>query len=190
MRLRLFLLAAIPLLGAGTVLGYTKVMARIGAGTPPALAAAKERADRIMVSKADRRMYLLRDGRVLKTYDIAMGSNWDQGHKQREGDERTPEGRYVIDWRNPRSVAHLSLHISYPDADDSAAARAAGHSPGGNIMIHGLPNGWGALAPLHLLVNWTDGCIAVTNAQMREIWALVPDGTEITIAPSWSPEAI
>ena len=116
-----------------------------------------------------------------------MGRNWADGHKQSEGDERTPEGRYIIDWRNPRSIAHLSLHISYPDEEDVAAAREAGRAPGGNIMIHGLPNGWGALGPLHRVLDWTDGCIAVTNEEMREIWSKVPDGTPIEIFASWHP---
>lgn len=105
------------------------------------------------------------------------------GPKRQEGDERTPEGLYRIDWRNPNSVAHLSLHISYPDAEDRARAGAAGVAPGGSIMIHGLPNGWGFLGALHRRLDWTDGCIGVTNAEMREIWALVPDGTPIRIAP-------
>ncbi|WP_233517067.1 L,D-transpeptidase family protein [Pseudotabrizicola alkalilacus] len=188
MRTRPFLLAAAALvvLAVG-VFGYTKAMARIASGTPPAYAAAEQQADSIAVSKSDRKMYLLRGDTVLKTYDIAMGSAWDQGHKQREGDMRTPEGSYVIDWRNPSSIAHLSLHISYPDTTDSAAAAQAGYSPGGNIMIHGLPNGWGAFGRLHTLLNWTDGCIAVTNAEMQEIWSLTPTGTPITIHASWVP---
>jgi murein L,D-transpeptidase YafK len=105
------------------------------------------------------------------------------GHKQFEGDQRTPEGVYTLDWRNPRSIAHLSLHISYPDAADRAFAAAAGRSPGGHIMIHGLPNGWGFLGPIHHWRAWTDGCIAVTNAEMREIWSLVPNGTPIEMVP-------
>lgn len=161
--------------------GYTKVMARIGSGTPPPAAAAEQQADRIVVSKADKRMRLLREGKVLRTYRISMGANWNQGHKRQEGDERTPEGSYVIDWRNPRSFAHLSLHISYPDASDTDAARRENRDPGGNIMIHGLANGWGLLGPLHHLTDWTDGCIAVTNAEMEEIWSLVPTGTPIEI---------
>lgn len=161
------------------VFGYTKVMERIASGTPPAPAAVQ--ADRIVVLKTTKQMHLYRDGTIIRTYRIAMGSNWDQGHKQAEGDERTPEGRYVIDWRNPNSVAHLSLHISYPAPEDLRNAALAGRDPGGDIMIHGLPNGWGFLGPLHHLVDWTDGCIAVTDAQMREIWALVPDGTPIEI---------
>lgn len=175
------MILAATLILAGGVLAYTKVMARIGSGTAPAMATPSEQADRILVSKAERRLYLLRQSAVIRSYEITMGAAWDQGHKRREGDERTPEGIYRIDWRNPNSMAHLSLHISYPYAEDQARAEAAGESAGGNIMIHGLPNGWGALAPLHLMWNWTDGCIAVTNAEMREIWSLVPDGTEIEI---------
>lgn len=168
------------LCGLGAV-GYTRVMARLAPGTPTAAAAPTEQADLITVSKADRQMHLLRDGKVIRSYRISMGSNWDRGHKQAEGDERTPEGSYVIDWRNPRSMAHLSLHISYPAPEDRQAAEQAGRDPGGNIMIHGLPNGWGALGPVHHLIDWTDGCIAVTNAEMREIWSLVPNGTPIEI---------
>jgi murein L,D-transpeptidase YafK len=173
----------VTLLLVAALFAYTKVMARIGSGEPPQMRAADQRADRITVEKAKRQMTLLRDGKVLNTYRISLGRDGDGGHKRREGDQRTPEGTYVIDWRNPRSMAHLSLHISYPDAKDKQAADAAGYAPGGNIMIHGLANGWGWLAPVHHLWDWTDGCIAVTDAQMREIWATVPDGTPITIRP-------
>ena len=169
------------------ILGYTKLMARVAPGTPPAMATPQERADEIIVSKADKMLYLMREGAILKTYPIVMGANWRDGHKTTEGDERTPEGRYLIDWRNPKSVAHLSLHISYPNPQDQAQADAAGVAPGGNIMIHGLPNGWGALGALHLLWDWTNGCIAVTNDQIREIWSLVANDTPITIHAQWSP---
>lgn len=161
--------------------GYTKVMARIGSGTPPALAATGLQADEIRVRKSAREMDLLRDGKVIRSYMIALGGDPAGGHKAREGDQRTPEGRYRIDWRNPNSIAHLSLHISYPNAEDSARAAAEGVPPGGNIMIHGIANGWGFLGSLHRLRDWTDGCIAVTNAEMQEIWSLVPDGTPIVI---------
>lgn len=177
-------LFCIVILAVGTVL-YTKVMARTAAGTPPPAATADKQADLIVVSKDDKQLFLLRDGAVIRTYQIAMGSNWDQGHKQQEGDERTPEGRYLIDWRNPKSVAHLSLHISYPNPADQEAAHQAGRNPGGAIMIHGLPNGWGLLGPLHHLIDWTNGCVAVTNAEMQEIWSMVPDGTPIEIYPQW-----
>ena len=168
-------MAAIPV----AVFGYTKVM-RSSHGTPPEMAAAADRADRIIVDKPARRLQLLRDGAVIGEYQISLGAAPD-GHKTREGDEKTPEGEYLIDWRNARSVAHLSLHISYPNADDAAAAAARGESPGGAIMIHGMLNGWGWLGGLHRRWDWTNGCIAVTDTEMREIWSRVPDGTPIEI---------
>ena len=163
------------------LLGYTKVMARIGSGIAPDLEQPDRQADLITVDKQQRRMLLWRQGELLAEYRIALGGAGDEGHKQREGDQRTPEGRYLIDWRNPKSMAHLSLHISYPNSQDEARASAGGYAPGGNIMIHGLPNGWGCLGPLHHLWDWTDGCIAVSNDEMRQIWALVPNGTPIEI---------
>lgn len=175
----LILALAVAVLPLGAV-GYTQTMMRFGSGAPPAMAAAHERADLIRVWKSERRLELWRDGAVIRSYRIALGGA-PEGHKAREGDQRTPEGDYVIDWRNPGSIAHLSLHISYPDADDLARAAAEGVPPGGMIMIHGILNGWGFLGPLHRLYDWTDGCIAVTNAEMREIWSLVPDGTPIEI---------
>ena len=141
-----------------------------------------QKADLIRVDKSKRRMQLLRDGDVMRSYHISLGSH-PKGHKLKEGDGRTPEGRYRIDWRNPRSKFHKSLHISYPNARDRQAARQHGVSPGGDIMIHGMPNGWGwawlFLRPWH----WTDGCIAVNDREMEEIWNAVPDGTPIEIQP-------
>ena len=173
----------VPVLVALAVPAYTKVMARLAPGTPPAMAALANQVDRIVVEKSARRMELWRGETKIAAYDIALGGAPEAGHKQQEGDERTPEGHYVIDWRNTRSVAHMSLHISYPNATDGAAAAARGVSPGGAVMIHGLPNGWGALGRLHLMADWTDGCIGVTNAEMEQIWSLVPDGTPIEIRP-------
>lgn len=178
----------VPLVVAA-VFAYTKVMARVSLVQSPAQADVALLVDHLIVSKSDRKLYLMQSGEVMQSYDIAMGARWDDGPKQSEGDERTPEGAYTIDWRNPNSVAHLSLHISYPDVEDQARAAQGGYDPGGNIMIHGLPNGWGALGALHRLVNWTDGCIAVTNSEMRDIWARTPNGTPITIADSWRPDA-
>ena len=180
MRRSVFAIAVLVSLPLAAV-GYTQLAARLAPGQPPTMAPKDEQADRIIVSKAARTLTLLQDDTPLRTYRVSMGADWNGGHKQQEGDERTPEGDYVIDWRNPRSIAHLSLHISYPNAQDKARAADRGVAPGGNIMIHGLPNGWGALGGLHLWWDWTDGCLAVTNAEMREIWALVPDGTPISI---------
>ena len=172
--------AALIALVVVALVGYTMLMARIASGTPPETAAPQSRADEILVIKSTRELRLLKDGTPFKRYSISLGAA-PSGHKTEEGDERTPEGRYTIDWRNENSVAHLSLHISYPNEADTAQAEARAVSAGGNIMIHGLPNGWGALGRMHLLRDWTNGCIAVTNAEMREIWSLVPDGTPITI---------
>jgi murein L,D-transpeptidase YafK len=134
------------------------------------------RADRIVVNKGRRQMLLLRGESVLRQYRVALGRE-PVGHKEREGDGRTPEGRYAIDRRNPKSRYHLSLHISYPNADDTARARAAGVDPGGDIMIHGLKDGERRDG------DWTQGCIAVTDEEMDEIWALVAEGTAIVIEP-------
>ena len=150
----------------------------VWSGGPPLPPGAK--ADRVLVLKGQRKLMLLNEGRVLKTYTIVLGDD-PKGHKQREGDERTPEGNYMIDYRNSRSVAHLSLHISYPNEVDKARAKAAGVPPGGHIMIHGILNGYGWIGPLHRLFDWTDGCIAVTNGEMDEIWRAVPNGTPIEI---------
>ncbi|NHF71850.1 L,D-transpeptidase family protein [Paracoccus xiamenensis] len=169
------LLAAIPVAAAA----YTRAM-RAAHGIPPAMATATAQADRIVVDKPARLMQLMRGDEVIGSYAISLGAA-PEGHKTREGDEKTPEGSYVIDWRNDRSAAHLSLHISYPNAADSAAADARGESPGGAIMIHGMLNGWGWLGGLHRAWDWTNGCIAVTDAEIREIWSLVPNGTPIEI---------
>ncbi|MFY0633910.1 MAG: L,D-transpeptidase family protein [Vannielia sp.] len=179
MKRLLRIVAALAVLALGVV-GYTAAMARVGSGEAPAMAPPDQQADAIRVDKSDRRLELLRAGEVIASYRISLGAA-PEGHKAREGDERTPQGRYVIDWRNPNSIAHLSLHISYPNADDSARAAAAGVSPGGDIMIHGIANGWGWIGGLHRLWDWTNGCIAVTDAEMREVWSRVPDGTPITI---------
>ena len=128
----------------------------------------------MVVSKKRREMVLLRGESVLRTYRIALGRE-PVGPKRQEGDGRTPEGRYVIDRRNAKSKYHLALHISYPDAADVARAREAGVDPGGDIMIHGLKDG------VRRDGDWTQGCIAVTDEEMDEIWGLVGDGTAIWI---------
>ena len=143
--------------------GYTRVM-RCGV----------LRADLVVVSKKKREMLLLRGESVLRTYQIALGPE-PEGPKRQEGDGRTPQGRYAIDRRNARSKYHLSLHISYPDAADVTRAREAGVDPGGDIMIHGLGDG------VRLEGDWTQGCIAVTDEEMDEIWGLVGEGTPIWI---------
>jgi len=139
-------------------------------------------ADKILVLKGDRRLVLLKDGRPIKSYRIALG--WSPiGPKVREGDGKTPEGTYRIDSRNPNSGFHRALHVSYPDDQDRARARKLGVSPGGAIMIHGMKNGFGWIGRLHRFVNWTNGCVAVTDREIGEIWRAVPDGTPIEIRP-------
>lgn len=150
--------------------------------TVPAMAASDEQASRVVIDKAARRLTLERDGRVLARYAIALGSA-PIGQKQREGDGRTPEGVYSVDFKHPGSRYHLALRISYPDERAQAAARQAGVSPGGDIMIHGIRNGLGWLGAFHRERDWTDGCIAVTNAEIREIWTRVPHGTPVEIRP-------
>ncbi|MEP6907553.1 MAG: L,D-transpeptidase family protein [Pseudoxanthomonas sp.] len=146
----------------------------------PALAPASEQADAIRVAKGARKMELLRGGRVLRTYHVALGGE-PMGHKRQQGDQRTPECDYTITYRNAQSRFHLSLRVSYPNAVDRAQAAKRGVDPGGDIMIHG-----GTLhgsTPPGYAGDWTDGCVAVTNAEIEEIWRLVPVGTPIHIGP-------
>lgn len=140
------------------------------------------RADLVVVHKSTRRMVVYAHGSALRAYVIALGRS-PVGPKRHEGDHRTPEGRYIIDHHNPNSAFHRSLHVSYPSAADAARARAAGYAPGGEIMIHGMRHGGGWLGRLHLIADWTDGCIAVTDAEMDELYRIVPDGTPIVIQP-------
>ncbi len=154
---------------------------QLGRKAPP-LVSPEDQADLVRVDKAKRILTLLREATILKTYRVSLGAA-PAGRKSREGDGRTPEGRYTIDAKNARSHFHLALHVSYPGADDRARAQQRGEPPGGDIMVHGLPNGLGWLDKLHLKRDWTDGCIAVTNEEMDEIWAHVPTGTPIEISP-------
>lgn len=131
----------------------------------------------IIVNKGERRMRLMHHGKVLEEYNIGLGFA-PVGDKEIEGDGKTPEGRYVIDRRNPNSQFYLSLGISYPDAKDRAEARALGKSPGGDIFIHGRPRIYRMGGR-----DWTAGCIAVTNREMRKIYAMVRKGTPIVITP-------
>jgi len=124
----------------------------------------------------------MRAGQVLKTYKIALGGE-PVGAKTMQGDHRTPEGDYVINSRNTHSQFHRSLHISYPNAADRERARKLGVAPGGDVYIHGLPNGYGFIGAAHRARDWTDGCIAVTDQEIEEIWKLVDDGTPVEIRP-------
>ena len=139
-------------------------------------------ADRVVVLKRERILQLLSHGQVLKTYKIALGGE-PVGPKTRQGDHKTPEGVYVLDSRNPRSHFYKAIHVSYPDAHDRAEARKNHVSPGGDVFLHGLPNGFKWVGASHRLKDWTDGCIAVTDEEIDEIWAAVKDGTTIEIDP-------
>jgi murein L,D-transpeptidase YafK len=138
--------------------------------------------DRVVIEKGIRRLSLYRRGELLKSYRIALG-RVPVGKKATEGDGKTPEGCYIIDRRKPNSNYHRALHISYPNVEDRRQAAARGVSPGGDVMIHGLPNGFGAIGSLHLKQDWTLGCIAMTNEEIDEIWKSVPDGTPVKIVP-------
>jgi tetratricopeptide (TPR) repeat protein len=139
-------------------------------------------ADRILIEKKERRLTLMSKGKVLKTYKIALGGN-PNGPKERQGDNKTPEGTYVIDSRNRESRHHISLHISYPNEKDKKRARELGVSPGGDIMIHGIKNGFSWVGDLHTEIDWTKGCIAVTDEEIEEIEKLAPNGTIVEIRP-------
>jgi len=139
-------------------------------------------ADRILIEKSARRLTLISQGEVIKTYKIALGGN-PIGPKERQGDNKTPEGIYVIDARNRDSRFHLSLHISYPNERDKNRAKELGVSPGGDIMIHGIKNGLSWTGDDHAAVDWTKGCIAVTNEEIEEIARLAPIGTIVEIRP-------
>lgn len=175
-----FIASALVLVG-GTCMGWSLwLFFRPVPEIPPGV-----KVDRVVVIKSQRRLKLMSHGEVLAVFPVALGAS-PRGHKQFEGDEKTPEGLYVLDWRNPQSRFHLSLHVSYPNSSDREYAASLGKSPGGDIMIHGFPNGtswWQQWALWVSGYEWTDGCIAVTNPQMDVIWEQVPNGTAIEILP-------
>lgn len=143
---------------------------------------ASPRVDLVVVVKHLRELHLLAGHEVVRTYRIALG-RYPEGPKKAEGDARTPEGRYTLDYRFEDSDFYKAIHISYPNTADRARARRLGVDPGGRIMIHGLPDGWTAKGVGHPDLDWTQGCIAVTNRELDEIWNLVHDGTPIEIYP-------
>jgi len=157
-------------------LGPLLLAGATGAETPAQLPPV----DHVVVRKGERLMQLYSEGRLVHTIGGLQLGDAPQGPKRFQGDERTPEGRYRIDYGNPESAYHLSLRISYPNAEDSAYAAARGRSAGGQIFIHGQPNG---LAEGRIPGDWTDGCIALSNTEMELVWDAVPDGTVIDILP-------
>lgn len=139
-------------------------------------------ADSMVLDKSDRRLTLFHQGRRVREYVVALG-RVPVGPKQRRGDGKTPEGLYYIEGRNPRSKFHLSLRVSYPTAEQRALAAQRGISPGGDIMIHGLPPAFASVGTQHRNIDWTEGCVAVTNEEIEEIWRSVSDGAWILIQP-------
>ena len=140
------------------------------------------RADKILIEKSKRRLTLLWRESPVKSYRVALGGA-PVGKKQCAGDQRTPEGLYSITSRNAQSAYHRSLRVSYPNAEDLANARRLRCRPGGDIMIHGITNGYGWIGALHAEKDWTLGCIAVTDQEIEEIWDAVPNGTAVEIRP-------
>jgi murein L,D-transpeptidase YafK len=138
--------------------------------------------DHILIEKSARKLSAFHDGKRIKTYPVALGLN-PIGAKEQEGDMKTPEGVYQIDYRNLNSDYHLALHISYPSDKDNARAASRGVPAGFDIMIHGLPNGRGWIGAFHRRKDWTAGCIALTDEQIEELWRVTPDGTTVEIRP-------
>ena len=141
-----------------------------------------DQADHIVVVKSKRILNLECAGKQIRTYKVALGGN-PVGAKERQGDHKTPEGHYLIDAKNEHSQFHLSVHVSYPSAADRVRAARLGVSPGGDIMIHGLPPKFAWVGALHRQTDWTDGCVAVTDPEIEEIFKLVPLGTPVDIQP-------
>jgi murein L,D-transpeptidase YafK len=168
-----FILLVCCLGAAGVLIGAHLVLHPL----PPSVSV-----DRILVEKANRCLALLRDGTPLKTYRVALGRA-PKGPKEQEGDQRTPEGLYLIDFHKENSDFHRALHVSYPEQRDLDQAAARGAPAGCDIMIHGIRNGLGWIGALHRRSDWTAGCIAVTDFEIEEIWRAVPDGTAIEIRP-------
>ncbi|TDJ28513.1 MAG: hypothetical protein E2O55_04860 [Gammaproteobacteria bacterium] len=169
----------LPLIGF--ILGLGLVMAERPAAAP-GFVSQHEKADYLLVVKSERKLYLLKDGEVLRSFEIALGLI-PNGPKQRSGDFRTPEGIYQLGARNPSSDYFLSIQISYPDSEDVARARAAAVDPGGQIMIHGQPNEPKYSESRYQAWDWTDGCIAVSNSDMVDIWLMTDEAIPIEIRP-------
>ncbi len=138
--------------------------------------------DRILVEKSARRLSIFADGKKLKSYRVALGRN-PVGAKEQEGDMKTPEGFYWIDWRNPESDYHLSLHVSYPSGEDDARAAERGVNAGFDIMVHGIRNGDSWIGAFHRWHDWTAGCVALTDEEIEELYRVTPDWTPIEIRP-------
>ena len=159
------------------------LVAGMSAGGASRLAAqAARKVDRIVIEKKKRTLTLMDGAKILKTYKVALGGQ-PIGAKDRLGDHKTPEGIYSVDAKNPNSQFYKALHISYPNQADRVNARKLGVNPGGDVEIHGLGAKWGWIGAKHRLTDWTDGCIALTNEEIDEIYPLVKVGTLVEIRP-------
>ena len=168
---------------AGRLIGHLIAgIALLVAGLPAVSAGEFPIADLVIVEKDKRKLHLIRDGEPFRTFDIALGIR-PIGDKQQEGDFRTPEGRYLLDSRNPNSEFFLSIHVSYPNQQDRREARSMGVDPGGAIMIHGQPNEPSRSEAYYRTQDWTNGCIAVSNSDMIDIWLMTGENTPIEIRP-------
>lgn len=145
-------------------------------------ACAEPSVDLVRVLKSEHKLQLIAEGKVLYEFGVALG-NHPKGHKQQEGDGKTPEGIYTLDYRKSDSAFYRAIHVSYPNSSDIASARARGVNPGGSIMIHGQKNLLGWLSFVSQRFDWTNGCIALDNTDMDKVWSLVHEGTKIEIAP-------
>jgi murein L,D-transpeptidase YafK len=145
-----------------------------------ATAQSVQKADAVLVLKSENRLYLMSKGERFASFRVTFGGN-PKGHKEVQGDQKTPEGHYILDYKNAASRFYKSIHVSYPNAKDRENARRRGVDPGGDIMLHGQPNGWGWASPVLQLFSWTEGCVALTNNDMDRIWAAVDPGTPIEI---------
>lgn len=167
------LASAISLLSANNLLAANNLMA----GRPVV-----EKADAVLVKKSEHRLFLLKNGKSFKDFHVVFGGE-PKGHKQQEGDGRTPEGKYLLDYKLVNSNYYRAFHVSYPNPIDIQHAKELGVSPGGQIMIHGQKNGFAAFATITQTINWTKGCIALTNEDIDQLWAAIDAGTPIEILP-------
>lgn len=140
------------------------------------------KADKVLVDKSEKRLYLIKDGERFMSLPVTFGGE-PKGHKVQQGDQRTPEGNYTLEWKNSNSKFYKSIRVSYPNAEDRAKAERLGVDPGGDIMVHGQANGWQWASPLLQFFSWTDGCVALSNKNMDKVWESVEPGTPIEIRP-------
>lgn len=166
----------------GWLAAVAALVTAFGLATVPAQAEDFPQADKVVVDKTGRKLHLLREGAILRSFDVALGAD-PVGDKQMEGDQKTPEGTYTLDARNPDSDFFLSIHVSYPDSAKRNDARGRGIDPGGAIMIHGQPNVPTYSSGYYQSTDWTNGCIAVSNSDMIDIWLMTPNDVPIEILP-------